>query len=138
MIQDIEPKNGLYGKAPLKEFLFRDYIGLALVDMHFWFLDDKFIHAELKFKSGYFAVIESAFKERYGDPELTETNELQNRLGAKFENKSLYWAGSKIQITLQKYRLTTAEGRATVGEKIFLQERTKQMKEMLGGGGKDL
>ena len=140
-VRDIEPKAGLYGPARTTgsgEFLFRDTIGEAIVDIHMWFLENKFVQAELRFKSAFFPILEAAFKDRYGAATLEEEREVQNRAGAKFTNKEISWIGPNVQIRIEKYFGTITDGRATVSQSSYLEYRLKERKEKLKDAAKDL
>lgn len=142
LIREIEPKTGLYGPAKIGgrhgEFLFRDFIGSAIVDIHVWFLDDKFAQAELRFKSAFFPTLETAFKERYGTPTLEEEKEVQNRMGAKFLNKEVTWTGPNVLIRIDKYFGTLNDGRATISQREYVEYILKEQKDRSKGAAKDL
>lgn len=137
-VRDIEPKTGLYGKGGRGEFLFRDTIGDAIVDIHIWFLENKFVQAELRFKSAFFPILEAAFKDRYGAPTLEEEREVQNRAGAKFTNKQISWIGPNVQIRIEKYFGTITDGRATVSQSAYVEYLLKERKEKLKDAAKNL
>jgi hypothetical protein len=140
-IKPIEPENGLYGPKRDQgtgEFLFSDKIGDATADIHLWFVENKFVQAELTFLPGFFAILETAFTEKYGAPTLQEENEVQNRLGAKFVNKTLSWNGPNIRIRLQKYGTNLTKGRAVIGKADYEDARVREFQQKSRDAAKDL
>ena len=57
----------------------------------------------LGFASEKYDEMKNTFLERYGPPTQTETQPVQNRMGASFLNESLTWTGNVVKIRLEKY-----------------------------------
>jgi hypothetical protein len=85
--------DGLMGGSRLKSFYFLDKIGEANVAFHIWFLDEKFVHAEMRFKSVFFAIVEEALKERYGPPTREELKKLRTGRALSLRTKSSHGLG---------------------------------------------
>lgn len=49
-----------------------------------------------------YASIRALLVERYGKPQKTTVEKLQNKMGAVFSSEVLYWFGSKVSLTLHE------------------------------------
>ena len=112
-------------------------VGGALADFHMWFLDEKFVHSEFTFDSGHFSTMEAAFKERYGEPTVDQTKEVQSRAGVSFANRELIWTGKDVHISLSKYHNKVTHGRASVRHSAYLEYVQKESKENATKAAKD-
>jgi hypothetical protein len=92
----------------------------------------------LSFPTRDFATLRPIFVERYGEPTSTRTEELQNRMGAKFENEILEWSGEKVYILLQRYGSEITDGLATIRTRAGFDEEVSQRMKKLKEGKKDL
>ena len=122
----------------LKMLLYRDKIGNIPVGLQLYFLDDHFVNATIDFKSAEFGTIEAAFKERYGEPTKEQATAIQNRAGARFEQKELNWSGSDVTILLQRYSGKITDGVARISRQDYIKYMVEKAREKRGKAAKDL
>ena len=92
----------------------------------------------LSFPSASFYQIKVAFVERYGEPTAQRSQDVQNRMGARFENEILEWNGEKVIINLQKYSSNLTDSRATIQTVEGRRARLERFREKVKEGKKDL
>ena len=119
----------LSGQGTLRWFTYRDKVADEDVEIRLNFLDEKFVNAELMFKSTSFVTLERAFKERYGEPTAEQVAEMQNERGEKSENIVLTWTGKDVQIRLSKHFGSLTEGKASIGQRAYTEYVLKHVKQ---------
>jgi len=118
----------------IKLFFDLQRIGDRVVELDLGFLDDRFSHASISFKSDDFVVMRDAFITRYGPAHSTTEQTLQNRAGAEFVNSILTWTGPTLNIRIQKY----APGRVDNGSALLSKhEYTDELVRIYKQKGKD-
>jgi hypothetical protein len=122
----------------IKLFFDLQRIGDRLVELDLGFLDDRFSHASISFKSDDFVVMRDAFITRYGPAHSTTEQTLQNRAGAEFVNPILTWKGPTLTIRIQKYAGTLTDGSADLGKHEFTDELVRIYKQKGKDAAKDL
>jgi hypothetical protein len=101
-------------------------------------LDRRMDSVVLLFPSANFYQIKTAFVERYGEPTERRTQEIQNRMGARFENELLEWKGEKVLIDLRRYSSRVTESNATIRTVEGWRARLERFREKAKEGKKDL
>ncbi len=122
----------------VKYFFFRDKLASLPVNFGLSFLDDKFVHAEIFFKSKDFPLIESAFKEKYGSPTTENSIPLQTGFGVRYNGKELRWNGPSMRIWLRQYDGKITDGTASLRKLIFLEYLAQKDKLKKKDAAKDL
>ena len=125
-------------ESGLDWFGFRDLLGDADVRFTMKFLNNRFVHAEMEFDSGFLSIIQDAFEARYGPPTSKKDEEIQNRAGARFINRVLSWSGPTVSIRLEKYSGTVTNGRAWITQQPYVDYLREEQKKKAAGAAKDL
>ena len=76
--------------------------------------------------------------ERYGRPTQERDEIVQNRMGAKFDNRIVTWEGPRVVITAQRYGPDLTQGYATLQTQEEMKESARLYRERLKGAGKGL
>lgn len=63
------------------------------------------------------------FKERYGNPTTTTNAEVSNRMGAKFMNTTMGWAGPRVTVELVRYGSDLTKSSAMIALNEYNQRR---------------
>jgi hypothetical protein len=92
----------------------------------------------LTFPSDAFPRMKIIFVDRYGPPTSSRSETVQNRMGAKYENEILEWAGEKIDIALHRYGSKLTDSYARIETNESKQRRLEEAKKKLKEGKKDL
>ncbi len=79
------------------------------------FNNDKFGWALFTFDSNGFVQVRDVLMERYGQPHLTNTTEVKNRMNATFTNQKLDWKGELVGIHLARYSDTLTKSSLLIG-----------------------
>lgn len=122
----------------LKSLVFRDKIGGLPVTIGLEFLDDKFVYARIFFKSKDFRILESAFKDKYGQPMSEALIPVRTASGARYENKELKWNGQSLRIWLRQYDGKVTDGTASLGKLVYLEYLAEKDKKRRDAAAKDL
>src|ERR1017187_1412075 len=69
-----------------------------------------FIWATGDFPSEDYEAVRDMFIEKYGKPFNVSESEVQNRMGATFQQERLLWIGQHVQISMSRYGSTISEG----------------------------
>lgn len=104
-------------------------IGPVMTQNVFEFDADRLVRVRLSFPSSSFATLRDIFIERYGQPTATETQPVRTNAGVEYQNETLIWTGTAIEVRLQKYAGTVAEGEAFLVDQVWLAAQIKAAEE---------
>jgi hypothetical protein len=104
-------------------------IGPVLTQNIFEFDGDRLVRVRLTFTASSFPTLRDIFIERYGQPTATETQPVKTTAGVEYENETLIWTGSAIEVRLQKYADTVASGEAFLVDQVWLASQVKAAEE---------
>ncbi len=81
---------------PIVDFGDKTYYSASLM-----FLNDKFYEYSVSFPTSRFIFIANTIEQRLGKPTKSEASEVQNRMGAKFEQMEKSWAFSETAVHIR-------------------------------------
>jgi len=113
-------------------------VGDVIVNVHFNFLNNRFIGVTITFNSGNFDYLERAFMQKYGKPDSQSNTPLQTTSGAKFVNHEIAWNGQSIFISLEKYGSSIDRGYGVIGKKSSMKEASEIKNRRVKDPAKDL
>ena len=104
-------------------FLFKGRLGCkAAIDgggftiaTRFNFDASGFIFATGDFPSEDYEAVRDMFIGKYGQPYNIAESEVQNRMGATFQQERLLWIGQRVEISMSRYGSTISEGFFMIG-----------------------
>ena len=89
-------------------------VGDTWVDISYGFSDERLAAVNLSFESQDYDRLSRAFTAKFGAPDSTWSEVLQNRMGAEFANTSAAWRRGGIVLTLKRYGSSLDHGRAVM------------------------
>jgi hypothetical protein len=72
-------------------------------DVYVWFINNALVRVSISFHVNLYQRILGALVTKYGKPDDTKTEEVQNKMGAKFDNEISSWNVSGVTLTINKY-----------------------------------
>jgi hypothetical protein len=88
-------------------------LGTVSFGDRFTFYEGRFVMVTSSFDADRYPQMREVFVEKYGQPHLTQSATVQNKMGAQFAQETLHWEGPRIAITLEHYGSKVTEGEAT-------------------------
>lgn len=85
-----------------------------------------------------FEQVASAMVARFGRPTRDERSSIQNRLGAVFEQRSIYWAKPDGAITASKYGASLDVSSYVLASKRWIEHQSRARDSAAAAGSKDL
>lgn len=106
-------------KTPASRTCFDDFeVGQTHVHSGLMFVAERLAGATMAFDSTGYEALRDVFVEKYGPPKTTKHEELQNRMGARFDNEMLSWAGKDVEIDLARYGSDLTKGHASISTAV--------------------
>jgi len=135
----VPPSPNMSNNPRIKDFfLSGDKIGAAQASFILGFLDDRFFHVHIMFKSTDFSTLRTAFITRYGEPQSTRSTKLKTAMGAEYLDETLTWKGPTLMIELQKYAGKISDGRAHITKHEFNEEMIRAHRQKQKDAANDL
>lgn len=94
------------------------YAGVAADSISARFIDSKLAIVTIRFKPGGYRQIVEALAEKYGPPTI-ERSELQNRMGAKFDQEVATWESSAGRLEVKRFGMTLEMGVLSMASKAW-------------------
>ena len=101
----------------MRMFSVKDKIGDLPITIDFYYLDNRFDSANLRFNSESFLTLSTAFKEAYGPPHSETRSVVKSGLGVEYRKIEMFWSGPDVSIYLTKYSDKITEGSVSIGKK---------------------
>lgn len=79
----------------------------------FMFENNRLVQVIARYDAGQFESLAQTFLDKFGKPHAENHDELENRMGAKFDNAAYLWSGDKIVIRMVRYADDLNTGVAT-------------------------
>jgi hypothetical protein len=86
------------------------------------------------FKEGDYATVKAAFVGKFGAPTSSHVNQVQNRMGAKFDDETLTWSNGVSAIELRQ----RASDLDTSAFSIYIPKMLEEVQALLPKPKKDL
>lgn len=74
------------------------------------FIGGRFTQALGEFPAQQYSDVRDMFVEKYGSAHHTEHGTVQNKMGATYDQESLFWRGDNAHVILERYGSTISEG----------------------------
>ena len=100
--------------------IFHDQLAGVSVFTGVMLVDRRISHLGFIFAANDFQKLLDVFSARWGSPSSLKTDEVQNRMGAKFENETAVWEFSDGLLTLERYGSDLTNGHAGIGDNRLL------------------
>jgi hypothetical protein len=91
----------------------------------FDFANDKLVQIFMSFSSSAFQKVKAIFVERYGPPTTTQTSTVRTRGGVEYQNETVIWLGTAVEVHVVKYGTTVEDGAVLFLDRIRRDEETK-------------
>jgi hypothetical protein len=114
------------------------YAGIYPETMSATFRDDRLVSVLLVYASEKFEQMKAAMLERFGPPQDTKTEMLQNRMGASFENQSLTWLQGDALLQLSQRFNRVDQGMIGLVSKQHVERRKNERKDETKARAKDM
>ena len=111
--------------------------GIQVEALSSLFFDDKLHNISISIKQQFFGDVLSALEAKYGHGEL-QTQDFQNRMGAKFQNRVYVWRRGKSNLTASEYVGTLDKSMIMYYTDHYIKERDNRKATGAGKRAKDL
>jgi len=102
------------------------------------FKDKKLVSVHLTFDSEQFENLADAMMERFQKPETDERQIVQNRMGARFDNRVIRWQRNDGYLILKKRDETIDEGSVLLISMQYARETGQQLENAVKSRAKSL
>ncbi|MFH1019888.1 MAG: hypothetical protein V1782_04630, partial [Pseudomonadota bacterium] len=92
-------------------------IGVMITDISAFQLDGQVEYVSFKFRSYDSQNLSDLLKAKYGAPKSEKAGQIQNKMGATFDQLTMYWEGENVSILFQSRAGKIDEGRVDVSTK---------------------
>lgn len=100
-------------KVPPSRVCFTTFeVGPVQVEDQITFLNDSLAAASMSFDTDHYEKMREIFIDKYGPPTSRESKEVQNRMGATFQQEELEWKGKTTTVSLNRYGSKLTQGAA--------------------------